>query len=689
MNTDLPFRVLLLTLIAPMALALLPRPVLAGNREQRQQVFTVEELRDRDTTRLLLDQVAKMIEAREVRLKKAKKADDDDLEDDLEDELEILEFTEAELKIAAGPAVSGGVVFETNSYADRILQTVERPVKAEFLPKPGIIFKNLVLGSLFGQPAPRPPRGGAGQPVGGKAAKRESVYLFRPGSGDFFTSGELAGLSPLEIAALDVSPGNPNWYDRNTFRKMQPDPLASFEAFLARGMTEALREDGDLDKGESYDIHAARKVFFLEEVYKSATSPKAHVEDAFGVEWKVKWGDEVAVEPLSGSLYLLAGAKMTDLTLTNGFGPDDMILILMDPEDAGEEREDADKDEKRYPATVEDLIAATRDLYGFRMDPYIHSRGTITKENVDQLLRHLPAGGKKKYRPKKLIGREWVAFRESSAELSAKGFIRRHDGSRVSDYVAVHDRASRGAYLFDMWISNRDVKSGNNKAYFVKELRGKDMEITGYREGHHDLGTSLGSLFSAGELNEVGIGREFVRKGLLGRPRFQQTVLFRPRAWDTATWSDCRWMAQNLANITESQLRKAVGRSGWPDFVQRAAAYRLLQRREEIVKLFGVTTGLSGSALEPPSVSIPLGNSAQIRGAERRYGLESGSLAAELRKAGAGAGHVEPVLVDGVLVDCKKSALIRLLTRQRYPSGLTTRYIRLGDREADCLREKP
>ena len=181
----------------------------AGNEEQSQQVYTLDELRTRETTTALLDRADEMIGTRKGKLKRAKKEDDDDLEDDLEDELEILEYARSELKAASKSSASERIVFETNSYADRILQTVEKPIEAEFLPNPGAILKNLVLGSLMGQGAPRQPKA-IDQPIGRKAAERESAYLHHPENADFYTFEELAALSPVEIAALDINPDNPN-----------------------------------------------------------------------------------------------------------------------------------------------------------------------------------------------------------------------------------------------------------------------------------------------------------------------------------------------------------------------------------------------------------------------------------------------------------------------------------------------
>lgn len=49
--------------------------------------------------------------------------------------------------------------------------------------------------------------------------------------------------------------------------------------------------------------------------------------DAFGQDWKLKWGDEAVIEPIGNRLRVLLGAKFCDLTYTSTEG-DSHLLIL-------------------------------------------------------------------------------------------------------------------------------------------------------------------------------------------------------------------------------------------------------------------------------------------------------------------------------------------------------------------------
>ncbi len=647
-------------------------PAVAGTKKAPDR-YTVDQLRSRETTAVLLDEARSMIEELNYALIEAREKGDKGEEDDVEDVLEIVEYTEAWLARALRGS-SDKEIFSANGYGDRILQTVLTPVEGEVLPPIMEAIQNVVIYGMFGQPMQFLPPRKWEKPMGKRAAEKESANLWSSGRSSFYSSSELAELTPLESSRLDVDPANATWYDRDTFNKLKANRIAGFENYIVEGMTDALQEDDDLEKDRTYPIHQARKVLFMEEVYLSATSAKCVTEDAFGVEWKLKWGDEVAVEPISSRLYLLAGAKMTDLSFASGFGPDALVLVLMDEEDAADKKF---KEDERYPATVEELKAHLQEFYEFDLEPYVHSQGTITEANVDSVLKNLPSGGKKKYKKSKVIGRKWVAFRESSVELKTKGFVRRHDGSKLSDVMANNDRAVRGAYLFDMWIGNRDVKDDNNKTFFIKSRQADgDMEITDYREGHHDLGLSLGSLWSSGEVNKMKTGKAFAKKGLFGNKlRFKQAIVFRPKAWDLATWSDSRWMADHLTGISNGQICEAVSSSDWPDFMQEALAWRLINRRDRIGELFGIQAAEISSA---PSMTVQLETPEQVRAAERRYGLPAGSLAAEAQGS-------EMVLKDGVIANCKESAIIRLLVKHRYPSGLNTRYERQASKQPRCI----
>lgn len=632
-------------------------------------VLSLEELRTEEATIALRRRAVELMAPQKEALAEARADGDDWNAGRLEDLLATLVFVDRHLGEVLEDGAADWQRWESNAYCQRILQGVDDPVEGELFPSPKKLFEGIVVGGLLGHAVPGASKRRQQRPLGLEAAKRESPFLYDSARARYYPFGELADMTPIEVSELDINPDHPNWYDRQGFAKIRKDPAGHYERFLEEGLTRRLRREGVLGSGSAgYDMQTARKVLFLDYIFDAATSPKGQASDAFGVTWKLKWGPESSTESVTWQLYQLAGSKITDVVLTNGAGPSAMIMVLMGPEQAASQPE---IDSLRYPTSLEELLVAVEDFYEFDLTPYIHSHGTITTDNIDRLLQNLPSGGKAEYRRDQLLGRPWVAFRESCIELSTKGVLRRGDGVRLSDELATSDRVARGSFLFDIWVGNRDVKDDNSDAFFILDPAGKQIELNGYREGRHDQGLTLGSLTAAGDVNQFDVGNQFAHRGLFGKLRFKQSIIYKPETYDTITWSDGRWMARHLAAITDEEIRHAATASLWPDFAQEALVYRLIHRRDRIAELFD----LSGPTTYPvPSMTVPLGTPREIAAAESRYGLPEGVLLAELKRRGKGSGYVETVLDEGVITSAKKSALVCLLTRHVYPSGLATRF---------------
>lgn len=558
----------------------------------------------------------------------------------------------------------------------RILSSMAGDDKVGKLPPPNQLVRNVVWGSLFGHGIPLVPEDQQRTPLGAAAAS-ESLFLRDPSGGAFLTTEELARLTPLQTAELDVGPDHPFWLSAGELGKNRASRPEGVRSSIEQGQNARLRDKGRLAPGTAYSLDRARRVLFLDKIERSATSPKIDAEDAYGVEWKLKWGDEPAVEPVASRLYLLAGGRETDLVFANGPGRAGVTLVLGDPAKVAEK--EATK-EKRYAATLDQLQEALEDLYGFDLTPYVHSSGTVTRDNVGDVLALLPGGGKKS-RPADFLGRGWVTFRESGSELKPDESIHRIDGAAVDDPVTAHDRGYRAAYLFNLWIQNGDVKPDNNKTFFRRSRDGGS--ITGHSEGHHDLGLAFGGLFSSGTVNRFRVGDDFAREGAR-KNRFHGPLLFKPKVWGLATWSDGKWMARHLAAIRVADIEAAVAESLWPDFVQAALVHRLVARRNAIATLFGEGEGLDGRDATAPSMGFDISSPEAIRELEKRYQLPAGSIDAAIAEIGLPSDGRDIVLREATITSCKESPLVHALTRHRYPSGLAERYRRQSDTGPIC-----
>lgn len=601
------------------------------------------------------------------------------------DEKEILAYLD---KVSAHAGSAGESEEETRSVREQVgrMKSLleDEDAGSSIRQKVPRALKGMVTTTIAGHSIPLHDEGSR-VPLGASSAL-ESTSLYDEGKHGFFSRDRLAEMSPLEVSLLDVSPEHPAWYTRN---EQPEDPVGKFRDTMVTGINNALREEGDLESDLKWDADSTRRVLFMEDVYKSGTSAKAEVEDVYGAEWKIKWGDEVQSEAISSRLYLMAGGRMTDLIIAGGGGPDEMVMILAKKGEYSSSGEDAS--EEREPENFHQLAETLHDFYGFDIAPYIHSHGTIGEDDVDSLTHILPPGGKKKYSPSELLGRKWVSFREYSLELRPKGFIQTVGGSLLTDAGAKDDRAARGLYLFSLWLSARDSKSDNSKTYFMKspvDLPGSRMEISGHAAGLHDLGVTLGMMGAAGMINEMTTGEDFLWTNPLGKSiRSRQAFVYMPEAYTSATWSDARWMAIRIAGISDKQLREAVSASKWPDFVQEAVFYKLAARRNRIAGIFGIPPDAGRGEALAPNFFVDLSTPEKVGDTERQYELEPGSLQDEVaRRKATNLAH--EVLVDsGQIAASDNSALITQLVIQRFPAGLSDRCRRTLNMNPRAIRK--
>jgi len=635
------------------------------------QPGTLDELRDRASA--MKSKLSADIES----------SDDDDDREDIEERLELVEFAEDWLSRTRHSNPTSKELLSVSMQVERVLNEVD--AAAEERKNDSILTASLnyMATAMFGHSLPALSESKRNSPLGMRSASREAGFLYNSEAQQFYSADQLAGMSPEQVALLDVSPGHPAWHTEQKREQLRDGRMQNFEKWMQRGVKGVLGREDEVPGGQNWNITTARRVLFMDEVYKSATSPKSKAEDAYGVEWKIKWGDEVQSEAVASRLYLMAGAKMTDLVFVGDPGPRGMVLVLS--EEGEYEDEKAEEGAEREPETVEQLVKTLDDFYGFDVVPYIHSHGVITRKNVDSVLRYLPASGEQKYRKSQLIGRHWVSFREYLVELRPDGFVRRENGSKMSDFAAKSDRVARGLYLLSLWMSNRDVKDDNNKAFYIK--RASDGRIVDYREGHHDLGVTFGTMGASTEINSMKTGKGFMNRDLFGSKfRSRQIFIYKPEAWEEATWADCKWMARKIAVLSIGEIREAVAASKWPDFMQQALVYKLVNRRDRIAELYGVSD-LLDARMEPPSVAVDLGSPSQIASIEKRYRLQSGSLANELQRMGVGSDYSETLVYQGEVEESENSAVIRQLTIQHHPAGLADRYRRMLDTPPDALTE--
>ncbi len=524
-------------------------------------------------------------------------------------------------------------------------------------------------------------------------ARKESKFLTNPENPrEFLSPEDLTKLNHWEVADLDIGEHHPIWHTKK-FMNGKKNRWESIEDWMENAMTLALKQDRSTfrnDPNFRYSLPKMRKVLFFKKVKTTATSPKINTVDAYNMKWKLKWGDETQTEIVANRLWMEMGGKYNDLVYVNGAGGDFVTLILNEAPENEQEMmtENVNNNDTRVqlkrkcvPVTPDDLVyCMLHSAYNFNLKHYIYEKGQITEENQDEILRHLPAHPKKKFKKSNLIGRYYVTFRESLVEFKPDSrYVARGGSTAFSAIGALDDRVARGLFLFNMWINNRDAKDDNNRGIILKNFNGKPGNT--YVEMQHDLGVTFGGLSTSGAVNRMPTGSWFLKEPTIGNNmHFHQFLLYLPAAWRQITYADALWMAKKIASFTRKDLEGVVSHSLWPDFMQEVLVHRLLKRRNQIAKVFRIKHLLDEQKVEPLNISIFLGSDeARAAVAKKYFNLPKELIDEAMKKARLGDQYHDRLVVDGKVNDCNKTILIGILQRERFPTGLSYRVSRMSD----------
>ncbi|MGJ0241984.1 hypothetical protein ACQUZI_10200, partial [Streptococcus pyogenes] len=69
---------------------------------------------------------------------------------------------------------------------------------------------------------------------------------------------------------------------------------------------------------------------------------------------------------------------------------------------------------------------------------------------------------------------------------------------------------------------------------------------------------------------------------------FREAILNRPHSWKATTFADTLWMGRHLAQISEAEIKRAVARTNWPDFMQTVYVSKLRARQLRILSALGL-----------------------------------------------------------------------------------------------------
>ncbi|MBI2601821.1 MAG: hypothetical protein HYW48_02090 [Deltaproteobacteria bacterium] len=265
----------------------------------------------------------------------------------------------------------------------------------------------------------------------------------------------------------------------------------------------------------------------------------------------------------------------------------------------------------KFGREVETEYFATRwmELMGFNSDEsYFVSNAKVYFENEDEF---------------KSMVREWVKFYPKELDTPSNfiveegsdsdGFFvvfhktlieaRPKDTERVGPMhltlLGNHERREvRAQLLLQAFINNTDIKeSHNNKTKMVKDSQGRWH----VQELIHDLGKSFGSLLVSNFPN--GFSWNFLKtsRGKLRIDYRRYHYISRDKnPFMQASYSDLKWAARLLVQVTPEQIRTLINNSGWPEPVGHLYFEKLTTRRNEVVREFH----LEGEYLDGQKVNL-------------------------------------------------------------------------------------
>ncbi|PKK89090.1 MAG: hypothetical protein CVV64_15800 [Candidatus Wallbacteria bacterium HGW-Wallbacteria-1] len=436
----------------------------------------------------------------------------------------------------------------------------------------------LVMGlRVLGSPLViRIPKDDPDDAIGNAKAHLESSGLY-DADGRQVDPDQIGSMTHRQVSKLELGPKSRVF---NSFSRLQgATRWAALEKFIQGLVRQYDRKYSD------FDLTKARRCWFFSKVKGSATSPKILVEDSWGLPWKLKWGDEVHTETFMARFYVAMGAKYSDLKYYMAPSSAPVILDkISEPGDGKGNLKDSKGDDEAvsYLYQLQEVLLNSR--FSFHLQRYVPQQGLIL-DSAGRPLGHgiVDENFCEKYEiRKKYIGRWYVFFKEASMTFYSPT-LKRVGPAPFSELGAETNRAARGSVVFNCFFNNKDCKDDNNNLGLIFNPKTGIYDCV--VEYQHDLGCTMGGLQTSGDINTF--DWDFIARfpGFLG---FKMRTLYYPNAWKVATFADAIWMARKIADVPVNVYKWALSETGWPQFYQRLVLEKLMSRRNEMIKVFGL-----------------------------------------------------------------------------------------------------
>ncbi|MCP5107668.1 MAG: hypothetical protein GY950_30045, partial [bacterium] len=340
------------------------------------------------------------------------------------------------------------------------------------------------------------------------APQGEASNLVNPGTGLFYSQEEL---SRFKQQGGDVSKLNPP--EDSTFWTRHPVSRIDVRKHYCEGR-DALHE--------GLAIIFPRKKAVFKKIRKTQTKPKIDVcfrHNGKMLSFKLKIGAEVHSEVTCSALYSLLGFSVDISKYVRDF------KIVLGKVSHHQFRKEWESYYSRYP-----------------LEKFIKKQGSDEEGN-------------------------YIIFHEGVLEAKPKELLRVGPWAYGKNGNAGF-REVRGSLIFNMWVSNLDLKEAENNKLILRKSTKSGESGDRYRFYHiqHDMGFAFGSTYieRPGSFSWKLVKKKTQHHILMNYRCFQENSLFK-----YVTYADARWMAQLIARLTRKQINDTLTIGGWPDSLRK------------------------------------------------------------------------------------------------------------------------
>ncbi|MDZ4663165.1 MAG: hypothetical protein SGJ18_16260 [Pseudomonadota bacterium] len=385
---------------------------------------------------------------------------------------------------------------------------------------------------------------------------REATNLFDPVRNTYYSHAELLVLQNRggDISKLNPQPNSGFWRDPGEISKIDiKDRFINARDPLHQGIKVEFPETN---------------IVIFDKVKKTQLNPKIVVKfkgaDGKFYKAKLKFGRELHSEITAAALFMALGYSA---------------------------------DISRYVRDMKIYFKSEIEITKFKEDWLSYFEGMapiMPQKHVNEFIKEK---GKDR-------GGDFIIVNECVVEADPEGLLRA--GPIDFDTHGINKMREARAYaLLNLWIENSDWRP-DNANLILRDLKNGQYD---FHFVVQDLGCSFGGIICE-KLDRF--RTHVVKEATDSEITFDFRSPVNQPMKDESTLNDYKWGARLISQLTRKQLEDAVALAGWPNSLQKLLVEKLISRRNEFVKVFGLER--EGVPALPVDIEITTDDQSVVKG---------------------------------------------------------------------------